>query len=254
MAQFTLFAPFDKYSRRARIRPVLLASLPLALPVSAALPDLPRAHLLWSLALLSGVPLLADQLGRSRGKRIESRLFQSWGGKPSVQLLRWRGPTDRPRLAYLHARIQQITGTALRLPTESEERAKPEEADQIYDAAGLVLRARARGLPGAELVLEQNCEYGFRRNALGLRPYALVIAVAGLAAVVAWVFVPPGYLGRPGTALLVVLVVAEAALVVFWFVLVRACWAESAAWLYAERLLETCVVPDQGALPGATGN
>lgn len=254
MGQITLSTPFDKYSWRARIRPVLLASLPLVLPVTAALPALPRAQLLWSLALLSGVPLLADQLGRGRGKRIEGRLFQSWGGKPSVQLLRWRGPTDRPRLTYLHTRIQQITGTALRLPTESEERAEPEEADQVYDAAGLVLRARARGLPGAELVLEQNCEYGFRRNTLGLRPYALVITVLGLLAVVAWIFVPPGYLGRPEPTLLVVLVVAEATLLVFWSALVRARWAESAAWLYAERLLETCAIPDQSVLPGATGS
>ncbi|MEU3957704.1 hypothetical protein AB0F45_36410, partial [Streptomyces achromogenes] len=168
MGHGTLSVLFDKYSRRARLRPVLIMLLPLALPLAVGVPSLPRGRWLWSLIVLSGLPLFADQLGRSRGKRIEARLFQSWGGKPTVQLLRWRGPTDRQRLGFLRARIQDILGTSLRLPTEQEELADPQRADEIYDAAALALRVRARGLPGAELVQEQNCEYGFRRNTLGL--------------------------------------------------------------------------------------
>ncbi|CAL9672484.1 hypothetical protein [Streptomyces sp. enrichment culture] len=239
MGHGTLSVLFDKYSRRARLRPVLIMLLPLALPLAVGVPSLPRGRWLWSLILLSGLPLFADQLGRSRGKRIEARLFQSWGGKPTVQLLRWRGPTDRQRLGFLRARIQDIVGTSLRLPTEQEELADPQRADEIYDAAALALRVRARGLPGAELVQEQNCEYGFRRNTLGLRPYALATAVVALLAVLAWVFATPDVLRRPGTPLLVVLVVVEALLVAFQAFLVRDRWVASAAWLYAERLMET---------------
>ncbi|MFF7898835.1 hypothetical protein ACFZCV_08480 [Streptomyces sp. NPDC007920] len=176
-----LFLLFDKNNRRARLRPVLITLRPVALPIAASAPALPRTQWLWSLVLLSGLPLFADQLGRSRGKRIEQRLFLSWGGKPGVQVLRWRGPTGRQQLGFLHARVQEITGPSLRLPTAAEEE-DPWKADQIYDAAGLALRVRARGLPGAEPVHEQNCEYGFRRNVLGLRPYALPVAVAGLLA------------------------------------------------------------------------
>ncbi|MFF9485495.1 hypothetical protein [Streptomyces sp. NPDC014676] len=240
---------FDKYSRRARLRPVLIALLPLALPLAAGVQNLPRTQWLWSLVLLSGLPLFADQLGRSRGKRIEQRLFQAWGGKPSVQLLRWRGPTNRHQLGFLHARLQEITGPSLRLPTEQEEAADPQKADHIYDAAGLALRVRARGLPGGELVLEQNCEYGFRRNALGLRPYALAVAVTGLLAVLAWMFTAPGFLGRPGIPLLALLLAMESLLVAFQALLVRASWVKSAAWAYAERLLETVALPGPAALP-----
>ncbi|KUN77736.1 hypothetical protein AQJ66_32685 [Streptomyces bungoensis] len=255
MGHGTLFVLFDKYSRRARLRPVLITLLPLALPAVVGVPALPRGRWLWSLILLSGLPLFADQLGRSRGKRIEARLYCSWGGKPTVQLLRWRGPTDRQRLRLLHARIQEIIGSSLPLPTEQEELADPQRADQIYDAAGLALRVRARGLPGADLVQEQNCEYGFRRNTLGLRPYALPIAVVGLLAVSAWAFAPPGFTGRPSTPLLVVLLVAEALLVAFQALLVREGWVASAAWLYAERLVETSALAVPGSLPAdpATG-
>jgi hypothetical protein len=249
MGHGALFILFDKYSRRARLRPVLIMLLPLALPLAAGIPALPRSRWLWSLVLLSGLPLFADQLGRSRGKRIEQCLFRAWGGKPSVQVLRWRGPTGRHQLGFLHARVQEITGPSLRLPTEQEETADPQQADEIYDAAGLALRVRARGLPGAELVHEQNCEYGFRRNVLGLRPYALSVAVAGLLAVSAWMFTAPGFLGRPAVPLLAALVVMESLLVAFQALLVRAPWVESAAWAYAERLLETSALPGPGVLP-----
>ncbi|MEU9342326.1 hypothetical protein AB0D74_14080 [Streptomyces sp. NPDC048278] len=242
---------FDKYSRRARLRPLLIALLPVALPVAVALPALPGAQTVWALLVCSGLPLCADQLGRSRGKRIEEGLFRSWGGKPSVQLLRWRGPNDRVRLAFLHEALQRVVGPTLRLPDELEEQHDPESADRVYDAAGLVLRARARALPGAVLLLDQNCEYGFRRNALGLRPYALSVTVAGLVAVAAWLAAPEGWWGRPATSLVVLLVVLEAGLVGFWAFLVRPSWVATAAWLYAERLLETCVVTDTGPPPPA---
>jgi hypothetical protein len=151
--------------------------------------------------------------------------------------------------------VSRRSPASLRLPTEQEETADPQQADEIYDAAGLALRVRARGLPGAELVHEQNCEYGFRRNVLGLRPYALSVAVAGLLAVSAWMFTAPGFLGRPAVPLLAALVVMESLLVAFQALLVRAPWVESAAWAYAERLLETSALPGPGsclrALPPA---
>jgi hypothetical protein len=249
MGHAALFVLFDKYSRRARLRPVLIMLLPLALPLAVGVQALPRGRWLWLLILLSGLPLFADQLGRSRGKRIEAQLFRSWGGKPTVQLLRWRGPTNRQRLGFLRTRIQDIVGSALLLPTEQEELADPQRADEIYDAAGLALRVRARGLPGAELVQEQNCEYGFRRNTFGLRPYALPTAVVALLAVLAWAFTEPNFLGRPSTSLLVALIVVEALLVAFQALLVRERWVASAAWLYAERLMETSALAVPGALP-----
>ncbi|WP_460077482.1 hypothetical protein [Streptomyces variabilis] len=254
MSQSALFLLFDAYSRRARLRPLLITSLPMALLLGAGLPALPRSSWLWGLILFSGLPFCADQLGRSRGKRLEEALFASWGGKPTVQLLRWRGPTDRSRLTYFHETVQRITGPSLRLPTEAEEQFDPQAADRVYDAAGLVLRSRARGLPGCALVMEQNCEYGFRRNALGLRPYGLATAVAGLMAALAWLFVPAGFLGRPDTAVVVAVTVVHVGLVAFWSLVVRARWVESAAWLYAERLLETSALPDQSAAPATPAN
>ncbi|MER5470643.1 hypothetical protein ABZX90_02055 [Streptomyces sp. NPDC002935] len=251
MNHYGLSMFLDGYNRRARLRPLLIGLLPVALPLAAGLPAMPRSSWMWTLIVCSGLPLCADQLGRSRGKRIEEALFRSWGGKPTVQLLRWRGPGDRTRLVYFHEAVQRIIGPSLRLPTEAEELRDPQAADRVYDAAGLVLRSRARDLPGCGLVMEQNCEYGFRRNALGLRPYALATAVVGLLGTVAWLFVSDGFPGRPATAVVAALCVMQVGLVAFWSLLVRPRWVESAAWLYAERLLETSALPDQNTPPAS---
>jgi len=68
----------DAYSWRARIQPVLLTALPCSLLGLAWLPSLPNLEKLIALIVGSGFPLLADQLARSWGKRLEQRLFAEW--------------------------------------------------------------------------------------------------------------------------------------------------------------------------------
>ncbi|MFC4035031.1 hypothetical protein ACFO3J_26690 [Streptomyces polygonati] len=235
---------FDRYSRHARVRPVLIAVLPVLLVFAAELSAWADLRHLWVLIVLSGLPWLAEQMGRSRGKRLESELFRAWGGAPSVQLLRWRGPMNRTRLRHLRTNLQEIVGSSLRLPSEEEERADPEAADEVYEAVGAVLRVRARALPGAELVAIENREYGFRRNALGLRPVALATVAASLLAGALWSFAGPSREAPGSAALLFAALAVNAGLLAFWTLLVRPPWVEQAAWTYAERLLETAVVPD----------
>jgi hypothetical protein len=237
------------YAWRARIRPVLIAALPLALPVAVLVPDWPYASRVWALVLVCGLPLLLGQFGRALGKRLESGLFERWGGKPTVQLLRWRGPTAPAHVAYLHARIQEIAGPPLRLPSAAEEHGDPAGADALYEVAGAVLRARARALPGAELVVEENCEYGFRRNALGLRPVALVVGAAGLAGVLLHVVLQWPPTGTAQVTVAALLAAADLGLLAFWGWTVRPAWVEDAAWTYARRLVETAGIPDPDPSP-----
>ncbi|MET9734624.1 hypothetical protein ABZZ79_29505 [Streptomyces sp. NPDC006458] len=244
MDQGVLSRVLDPYTWRARVRPVLIAALPVALPLAVLVPAWSSARRVWMLVLVCGLPLLLGQFSRSRGRRLEPGLFDRWGGKPTVQLLRWRGPTAAAQLAYLHARIEQIAGPPLRMPSAEEERSDPRTADAVYEAAGSVLRTRARALPGADLVAEENSEYGFRRNTLGLRPLALGAGAAGLLAALLH-----ATLGRPPSdttqaAVSAVLVLADLALLAFWIRTVRVSWVEEAAWTYARRLIETAGLPD----------
>ncbi|WP_458246833.1 hypothetical protein [Streptomyces sp. MAI_2237] len=244
MEQGLIARTFSPYTWRARIRPILIAALPPALPVVVLVPDWSAARRVWALVLVSGLPLLLGQFSRSRGRRLEPALFEQWGGKPSVQLLRWRGPTGTTHLTYLHARIEQIAGPPLRLPSAAEEQSDPEGADAVYEVAGTVLRTRARALPGSELVAEENREYGFRRNALGLRPLALGAGVIGLFGAVLYAVVGWAPAGFAKAVVSVSLVLADLVLLLFWLRTVRSAWVEEAAWTYARRLIETAGLPD----------
>lgn len=111
---------------------------------------------------------------RDRGKRLESALWESWGGSPTVRRLRWQGAQDERETERLHDRLNGLLEE--RLPEAAEEAADPADAELRYREAVAVLRELTRDTTRFRLVFAENMEYGFRRNSLGLRPVALAIA------------------------------------------------------------------------------
>jgi hypothetical protein len=209
-----MLGTIDRYSWKARVRPVLLALLPVAAATAATAP-------VWA-----------------NGRR-----------KPTVQLLRYSGPLSDVHHSYLRTRVQEIVGTSLRLPSEAEERADPIRADEVYETVGAVLRARARSLRGTQLVAEHNGEYGFRRNALGLRHLALaacLVSLAGLAVVAVWATMSDEPVSVSAIVVWSVMTITDIGMLAFWFAVVRPDWVETAAWEYALQLYETASVSEVG--------
>jgi hypothetical protein len=125
------------------------------------------------------------------------------------------------------------------LTTADEERADPAGADHAYQAAIAVLIARTRGRRTEyPLIFTENCNYGFRRNMLGLRPWGRLLAAA--AGIVALAGIACGLtdLVNVPLALLGVVVVVSAAATVIWWRVVTPDWVRPVAQAYAERLLE----------------
>ncbi len=80
---------FDTYDRKARLKPALLTSLPLVTSIVLLIPEF---GVVWGsvagLVIYSGGSMLLIQISRDRGRALEVRLYESWGGKPSVAMLR----------------------------------------------------------------------------------------------------------------------------------------------------------------------
>jgi hypothetical protein len=168
----------DIYVWKARRCPVLLAVLPPALAVLACFPEADW-KLLMPVCTFCGLFLLLAQVGRDRGKVLEDGLFAGWGGKPTTVLLRHReSPFDAATLARLHGGLASVTGVSA--PSKRKEAANPAEADEVYEAYVRHLRDATRDKQQYPLVFDENASYGFRRNAWGLRPFAIGLAVAGL--------------------------------------------------------------------------
>lgn len=79
---------FDKYSLQARLAPALLSLFPAILLIAIQFPQLyETAAGLVGLALICGVLTLASHFARTRGKKVEQRLNQKWGGRPTTHFL-----------------------------------------------------------------------------------------------------------------------------------------------------------------------
>ena len=235
----------DPYDRRARVAPALCSGAPLLASGALLFPGVGSTwSLLGGLAAYCCLSMVLIQVGRGRGKSLEPGLFEAWGGKPSVAMLRHR---DRRLNAAAKERYRGFLNGAvpgLTLPSPEEELRDPEKADEAYDSANLWLLEQTRDHGRFGLVFAENMNYGFRRNLWALKPWAftgtaLASAVAAVAMVIGWEGRVEATLASIGAGWwLSVGVVAVHAL---WFAIkVRPGWVLAVAVEYAKRLLGAC--------------
>ena len=172
----------DPYDRQARLYPALLCLLPLlALIALLYAPNVSALTGVVTLAVSCGGLFLITNICREMGKRLEERLFRQWGGKPTTQLLRHRdGVIDsvskRRYQAFLAAKINTA------FPDAEQEKLDPAKADEAYQSGARWLLDHTRPDMGKQfdLLFRDNIAYGFRRNALGVKPLAITLALACL--------------------------------------------------------------------------
>jgi hypothetical protein len=182
----------DRYILGARVAPVAVVAFSLFLAISAWIPF---SH--WPMKLLGGSAFLAlgafvlAQLARDAGKAIEGPLWASWGGPPTVRMLRHRDTTIAlGSKSLLHRHLIEL-GIVDRLPSESEEREHPDHADEVYLTCADWLRRKALELKSNapfDVVHSENISYGYRRNILGIKPHGLAILCFAFAITVAAFF------------------------------------------------------------------
>ena len=171
---------FDHYVISARIKPAFFVVLPLA---TTALAWWPEARQLGgvSITLLAtfGVIGFLSNLISNHGNALQNRLFEEWGGAPTVALLRFRDPVIDPYTKARYHRQFQAAIPSLSMPTPAEEQADPSDADDRYASASGHARERCRDKAKFPLVYADNVAYGYARNLLLMKPWG--IASAGIA-------------------------------------------------------------------------
>jgi hypothetical protein len=227
---------FDAYTRRSRLQPALLAILPIGIAVLVWFPNsLTEWGVFASLLTSTGGMALLARVARIRGKRLEPSLFQGWGGKPTTVALRYRDTTNSVLLARRHSQLQQLA-TGIRLPTAAEEHADPATADATYDACVAVLIERTRDRKRFRLLFNENCDYGFWRNLLGLRAFGILSSLLGTAAIAILIY-------RHGFAVEFKPLIAlgiDLLFLIGWLFLVTDSSVRLAANNYSDRLLAAC--------------
>lgn len=234
----------NTYERKARLYPALIAALPalgIAVLYYGAALDLQNAVL--ALLATTGGSFLLTNIARESGKRLEHRLFDEWGGMPTTQLQRHRDSTVDPVTKQSrHACL--ATALDVPFPSREQEEADPRRADDIYSAGATWLREHTRDRTLFPLVFQENVEYGFRRNSLGLKLIGMVVSVGAIFFVLAAerVVTPHGVdpdrlplsPGANASLLLSILVLLA------WLFFFTKASVRTAAFAYASALLRAC--------------
>ena len=169
----------DPYDRQARLYPALLCLLPLfALIAMLYAPNVSALTQVVTLAVSCGGLFLMTNICREMGKRMEEGLFRKWGGKPTTQILRHSdGLIDSVTKRRYHAFLAAKINTPF--PDSEQEKSDPEKADEAYQSGArwLLDHTRPDAAKQFDLLFRDNIAYGFRRNALGVRPLAITVAV-----------------------------------------------------------------------------
>lgn len=231
----------NRYQVQARVYPGLLMALPILALAAATVPRSLVAALTSTLAA-SGVLFLTTNIVRSRGLKAEARLIQQWGGFPTTRSLRHADSADDVRFSRRRRKLENVYGE--RLPDVDYETSEPERSDSIYVAAIRALISRFDGIrerfPRVE---DENINYGFRRNLLGMKPYGIFVAAGSLA-----VDLLIGISG-PITVALIAATTIHVSLLGVWITVVNPTWVREAADRYADRLFEALDALDDSETP-----
>jgi hypothetical protein len=233
----------DPYERKARVTPGLLVALPVLVPLVCAYG--PKHPMLTSvLALLGGCGAIfaLANVARGRGKKLEARLVQKWGGMPTTLALRHRDAhTDSVSKRRYHELITAKLGVTM--PVEAEEANDPAAADDSYIGATKRLIELTRSDKG--LLFKENIAYGFHRNMVAMKDVGLLTCLVGLVygLILANVLqlkpfaLAPVNFADPGLASSVTLLISVAMLLA-WLFYFNAETVKTIGFAYADRLFE----------------
>ena len=224
----------DAYTRNARLKPALIAILPVAWTIMAWAPGNASGWGgLWTLFVAGGGTWLLSQVARDRGKKKEDQLFAKFGGRPTEQLLSHGCAHNTVRLRQRHAKLATLMPN-LRVPSAEEEIRAPAAAHEIYQACTAFLISRTRD---DRVLFQENMNYGFRRNLWGLKPVGIVVS-AGTALVLGLRL----YRELLQTSTLVPILASAEVLnilmLIAWVGWITPAWVMIPARAYAERLLD----------------
>jgi hypothetical protein len=226
----------DKYWRRARLYPALLAVAPLIALLFFEVPwrDFQWPHLVVTLCLGVLVYFLSD-FARSRGKILEEGAIDI--GPRHLSSALWRTDTrlhpetKDPLVDFVAAK------TGRPRPSIDTERDDPATARAFYDQCANWMRDNTRD---SRILLEDNVSYGFRRNLLGLKPIGLGanIVTVVMACLLAYRSHQTNEWYNP-TTLVIVLCIAAVHGLLFMFVVNRRLVVQ-ASDTYLNRIISLC--------------
>jgi len=226
------------YERRARLTPGLLGVSPVAVTIVVlGLKQDPAVAVSTGLIAAAGGSYVLSLVVGNFGRSAERVLYETWGGRPTEQLLRTRSSegSAAQRDIWRQA-IQTFTGVTLL--DANQELADPVGADNRITAA--INQVRYLGQESEFPILAaENAQYGLERNLYGFRWVGRFIAFC-FSVVLGAGLVASSHLFVAPRALISGLII-NVLLLAGWIFLPSASRTKAAGFRYANQLLQAVV-------------
>ena len=240
--QISIYNPYD---RKARLQPAIWTAFPILVSIPLLIHNL---GVIWATVtggfMYFGGTMFLKQIVRDRGKSLEPLLFQSWGGKPSVAMLRHSDSRLEKSTKSRYRDFLNRTVPNVRLSSEANEKKFPEKADKGYESANSWLLAQTRDTRRFNLLFRENINYGFRRNILALKLWAFIVDAIVIIFIVLkglnyWTGSFTTTVQTISPEIWVSLMIAIGHMIIFLIVIQKK-WVRLAAETYAKTLLSAC--------------
>lgn len=229
----------DKYSRNARIYPMIILLLPivlLGLIYSWEYQSILQA--LTTLGVTAALTYLFANLGRDLGKKKEAELWEKWGGMPSAQLFSFQNNViDRFTKQKYHSKMLQLSPVSKEYNFEKDEYKALED---VYISWTKFLISKTRDTKKYALLFNELISYGFRRNLWGLKKLSLISLTILIISNYLFQSFKMGvneFIDFPVEFFITELILAL--LYFIWVFVFTTEWVKIPAVAYAERLLES---------------
>jgi len=225
----------DKYSLFARIYPMVIFFLPIVvIGVSYSVVNDSYIQSLSSIGITSVLTYFLSQVGRDRGKKKETKLWEKWGGMPSVQILR---PSNERIDPHTKARyIAKLKNVCPAEPTSDQ----MEYEDSQFHTWTKFLISKTRDTKKFTLLFKENINYGFRRNLWALKPLAIWFIIFCIFSNYVYQSIKEGIIAFSSFPIsFYITQLALLTILFLWSIIITPDWVKIPAFAYAERLLET---------------
>lgn len=237
----SLLTYFGAYEIKARFFPALLILFPLMFTLLIWYPEL--IELETSIIILVAFVILLffiAKISREAGLRVQAKLLKVWGGLPTTIFLRHRDSSiDQITKERYHAFLSEKISN-LKIPSVEEENGNPDLYDLHYISAVKWLLENTRDPVNFSMIHQDNSNYGFSRNMLGVKLMGILFSLISLlfniyGAYNQYYFIISEFPLKIWVAFLVSIL-----FILLWLLFVNSNWVKSTSRAYARSLLATC--------------
>jgi hypothetical protein len=236
-----IFELFSPYELKARLFPALITVAPFGLSLLIWYPQLIdlETSVLTTFVLLILLFFLA-KLARERGKKLQDKLLIEWGGFPSTTFLKH---SDNSIDKYTKQRYHQYINkhvSGFQLPSKEKELSNPSFYDSCYNSVIKWLLEKTRDQKKYHLLYQDNINYGFSRNMVGIKPLGILFSILSLLTNLFSIYKEQGFswTNYPLKAWISILI--SVLFISIWLLFVKKGWVKSTSEAYARTLLSCC--------------